>query len=227
MRLIMIAVATALTFCSTCIAQDRALAPQNKSADATVFGMRMGEKYEVRECAREGKGKFLHYQVMVQTPCFQRMGELTDAPKLSEASVLSDMLWMIYPIGKAPTIVSGFQILVTIIGGNLERVGFTTHGYATQDATLELLKEKYGEPTTLTHIQKQNQMGASYLSINANWHFDNLDVTFDGMTSHVESGNVDIFTPKGLQDRGEKIKKFESAKPRLQIWSVLISETHR
>jgi hypothetical protein len=139
---------------------------QTKVPDMTVLGFHLGEKFAIAECARMKKFDF--YADNDPAPCFQRWFEKTRRYN----PIVNEMVSIVFsPFSQRPPIMSTSKIAARVIDGNLESINFETMSLQTQDRMLDALKEKYGDPTTLTELKKQNAFGASYDSILAVWEW--------------------------------------------------------
>jgi hypothetical protein len=182
---------------------------QVKQTDNTVFGNHLGEKFSVPECARLKLGKSYVYKESDTVPCFERVLIRGELPREINP-VLNDTVMILFPLNQSPKIISGRKITALVIDSNLEGVGFSTLGLQTQDQTLEALRDKYGDPTSITELKKQNAFGASFDSHFAVWTFTNITVVFHGTTDRVDSGLVTADTKKGADFRSEASKKSQS-----------------
>jgi hypothetical protein len=178
---------------------------QTQSADDSVFGMHLGEKFSIPECVHLKKSNL--YAENDSAPCYERIG-LTWGKKAQHDSLLTnDTVTIRFPFSQRPPIISGLKISAQIVDGNLESIGFNTMGLQTQDQTLSALKEKYGDPTSLTELKKQNNFGATFDSHFSVWKFEKFTVVFQGTTDRVDSGLVNIDTKKGADYRSALLKK--------------------
>lgn len=81
------------------------------------------------------------------------------------------------------------------IGGLIEKVFFTfDHAYYREMA--ELLKSKYGPPTTEKIVTLQNRMGASFDSLQLIWVGRNLTLEYHSRATKIDEGAVIITTKK-------------------------------
>jgi hypothetical protein len=170
---------------------------QTKSADATVFGLHLGAKFSLPECARSttGDAGVLNYDYRSEPsfPCFQLTNILMFAP--SNTPLLNDQNVKIhFPTSMLATM--SLDLHAQIVDGNLEGVQIHTHGLESQDEVLASLKAKYGEPSEFQEKQEQNAMGAVFNCHAAAWSFDNLTVVFFGALGHTDAGLVNIETTK-------------------------------
>ena len=178
---------------------------QTKSADDTVFGMRLGEKFSIPECVRLKKSNL--YAENDPAPCYERIGLTWGKKTQHDSPVTNDTVTILFPFIQRPPIISGLKITAQIVDGNLESIGFNTMGLQTQDQTLSALKEKYGDPTSLAELKKQNNFGATFDSHFSVWKFEKFTVVFQGTTDRVDSGLVNIDTRKGAEYRSALLKK--------------------
>ena len=179
--------------------------PQTKNADDSVFGMRLGEKFSIPECAHLKKSNL--YAENDPAPCYERIGSTWDKKARHDSPVTNDTVTILFPFSQRPPIISGLKISAQIVDGHLESIGFNTMGLQTQDQTLSTLKEKYGDPTSLTELKKQNNFGATFDSHFSVWKFEKFTVVFQGTTDRFDSGLVNIDTKKGADYRSALLKK--------------------
>ena len=83
------------------------------------------------------------------------------------------------------------RVHVTVVNGLVEGIELKTYGQAYQQALLDALSEKYGEPTYAPKKLVQNLMGATFENQEATWTFSDMRVIFLGMTK-VGEGLISI-----------------------------------
>lgn len=110
--------------------------------------------------------------------------------------VVTDRIRIEFSIKELPQQAFG-EMLALVVDGNLEAVIIQTGGLDSQDYWLEQLTTKYGKPTTYEEVNKQNRFGAVFASHKARWLFSNPAITFEGVTTSTELGNIFILTSKG------------------------------
>ena len=81
------------------------------------------------------------------------------------------------------------------VNGVLIGLHFLTPGVSAQETALEQLKQKYGEPTSLSTRTVQNAFGAKFEAISAVWELKGLRVSFEGVTGKIETGEVLVDLP--------------------------------
>jgi hypothetical protein len=85
-----------------------------------------------------------------------------------------------------------------VVDGDLEQVIVNTAGLRWQDYWMVQLREKYGEPSSLRDVDKENGFGAVFASHVAIWQFANLRVEFQGTGDSTDTGTTVVATTKGL-----------------------------
>lgn len=189
-------------------------ASAQKQADANVFGlMKIGEPFTLAECPSASYGG---YKITVEKPCWKRIGASSDfrdkkkkkkdAPTTAP-SPMNDTVFVTFPFDEQPALSSRSEIVVLIVDGALEGLGFNTSGIGNQEYVLAKLKEKYGEPSVYKPLTLQNRLGATFDALEAVWTFDNLIVRFSSAENSLDSGLVNIDSPKGKKHREDKINE--------------------
>ena len=176
-----------------------------QTSPGTVFGLSLGEAFQIPECPKETLGRIVIYAYARQPAmCFQRgPDKITQAAPLVDDTVTVQM-----PISSEPSMVAGFSFIAHVLDGKLEGIGFNTFGYASQDRALASLTEKYGPPDAVTPKTMRNGFGKTFEAFNAIWvRLPGIAVTFDSVTSAVNSGLVTVDTSKGLDARSKAIEK--------------------
>lgn len=195
-------------FCFAANAQNR--------ADASVFGlMKIGEKFTLPECPQASYGG---YKITVEAACWKNIRTSYDysaqkkKKKKDDAATpapmgMTDTVFVAFPFSEQPTLSKNSDIVVLVIDGVLEGVGFNTSGVSNQEFVVKKLKEKYGEPTVYNPIKVQNRLGATFEAVEALWKFDNLTVEFKSAEGSLDSGLVNIDSPKGKKHREDKLNE--------------------
>jgi hypothetical protein len=185
---------------------------QSKQADATVFGLHLGEKFTVPECARSKAGDGYDYGTEPAAPCFRQNIYLPLPPP--NTPVLNDQHLKIY---FPPTMLSDLTLDfdAEVVDGNLEGAFINTDGLDSQDKILATLVAKYGVPSTLVEERGQNAMGAIFNSHMATWQFGNLTVVFCGTANRTDEGLVSIETEKETALRKAWREAAHTAEPKL------------
>jgi hypothetical protein len=89
------------------------------------------------------------------------------------------------------------SIYAKIRDGLLDSLELNTLGIKSQDYTLSLLKEKFGEPSYFEEIPYQNSFGAKFIAYYADWDSQNVHVHFDAAHSgKLNEGWVRMDTPR-------------------------------
>lgn len=167
------------------------------NAAETAFGIPLGAPFTISECKKDKFG----YSGVTDQLCFERLTNKKDS-----AAIVNGTVRLRFPLKESPEIVKGGVIIAQIIDGNIEGTGFNTWGIRNQDEVLNALKAKYGEPSVLEPSTVQTAAGASFQMIKAVWNTDAIDVTFQGTTSSIDSGLVNIDTKTGNEWRSSALK---------------------
>lgn len=181
------------------------------AAAADVFGMQLQAPFTVPECAFEKLGKSLVYKLTQARTCYQRSRGIDPSRDIGKPLTTDtvEIKWQEYP----RIVSAGGYAFATVIDGNLEGLSFNTLGIISQDRDLQLLVEKFGQPTKLARPQLQNAYGAQYLGILASWDLDE-SISFESAVS-VNSGTVIIDTPKGEAFRKATLARYAPKGPAL------------
>ncbi len=184
----------------------------------TVFGLRLGEPLtsSVAECSTHEE-KFLGvvyhlYDENDKQTCFRRRyPEPVHYVPLSVGfgtPMTDEQVAVKFPIGKRPMVMSGFELDVRIVGGNLEAVAFETgHGMNRSSDVVKALAEKYGSPTSDRTGEWRDIRGVVYPTRELSWSLPGLSVSFRNVFTKVETGTVFIQTNKWTQWNAEQLQK--------------------
>jgi hypothetical protein len=160
----------------------------------SVFGFTIGKPVSLPECSRQVIGKSVFYYGFTNFTCFG-----SSNPKIEPSSISSDIYSIYFPVQDKPNLVSGTSIVMVILDGVLEGISFNTAGISTQDVTLTALKGKFGVPTEIKPLKVQNKLGASFDTFFASWALPGLIVQFSPTTGVLDSGLVEVQTPKAKE----------------------------
>ena len=170
---------------------------QGRSPDMTVFGLRLGEKFALPECAH--LKKMTGYAENDFAPCYERFYDF-GGPSQETIAPTNEAIQILFPSGKAPSIMAGRKAIAQIVSGNLESISFNVMGleFRDRDQVLSALTSKYGEPTTIQKEARQSSFNASVNALTIVWSFADLTVSLeDVVTDKIDSGLVNIDTVKG------------------------------
>jgi hypothetical protein len=109
----------------------------------------------------------------------------------------NDVVEIRFPAGQAPSLTH--HVAGTIVEWRLEGITFSTGGHQAAGWVLDELKQKYGEPASLTPRQVGNLYGATFEAFTARWITERLTVTFESVTTRINHGSVRIYTKKGAE----------------------------
>lgn len=168
----------------------------------SVFGLPLGEPFDVPVCKTDNYGSYLGPK---QGYCFKPTSSEEIAQPLVPIRSFSGTQGLVYASGERPSVIFpgvGVDAFVDLIDGRLEGVRFKTQGIQSQQQDLETLISKYGKPTSSKTTKLQNGYGATFDNISASWRLKNLTVQFQGVTHWVNHtlnyGNVSIQTDKSV-----------------------------
>ncbi len=180
------------------------------ATDMTVFGLKLGEKFDLAECDKYPKIEV--YQINKKGVCFQRSEvkyPIRDK-KPSTSPIVNDLVWISFPTNEYPDVAN--DIRAVVIDGNLESIIFFTDGVKNGEFVLESLTRKYGKPTNLISSKVQNGLGATFDAYVAEWTFDNLFVVFKSVTDTIKYGRAEINTKKHKEIEEKKLKDLNKNK---------------
>lgn len=164
------------------------------SQDKSVFGIELGGRFAVPQCgAKDGV-------VYSTRTCYN------GAP--TRAAWGADQYDVGLPNAEAPPYVRG-DLAVFVIDGVVESVRVNTWGIQAQGGALKGLTAKYGKPAKAWE-QKRNTLRSRFNAQFAEWAFPDFSVKFDGMTSSIDWGQIDIATHryrKRLDDHNRRQAK--------------------
>jgi len=190
-------------FTSQAFAQATQQAPTGTTnPDMSVFGITLGQRFDIPECTKRKIGGSFMYSVP-KTVCFERLS----GREGQTGEITNDTVLVKFPFSEAPQISTTGNLMIGVIDGKLESVGFNTAGVRFQEYALAKLIEKYGKPHTLIPHKLKTRIGATFDTFVASWSFPNLFVTFDSVSFKLDSGLVNIDTKKGKEDRERALKE--------------------
>lgn len=172
--------------------------PQSKNADTRVLGIPVGEKFVVPQCEYIiSKHSTIYKDFSPKVTCYTR--GVVPNPKTISTPLLNNVVVINFSRDQLPVISKSFNMSAIVLNEILEGVWFDTNGLAAQREVFELLKSKYGSPSQMNEVEVKNLMGATFSSVHALWDFDNINVTFEGVTTDFKTGRVSVFTKKGME----------------------------
>jgi len=157
------------------------------AADHTVFGFALGEPLNLPECERTSMG----YSFVTTVTCFR-------PPSFYDSKDEFRTFTILFPSNESPSIVSGGGVLGLVIDRRLEGIGFSAEGVSNQE---------YGEPRVFAPKIVKNRLGASFEAFDAIWETQDLHITFESISSAIDSGVVRIDTRKGKEARDRALKE--------------------
>jgi hypothetical protein len=186
-----------------------------KNADTTVFGLKLGEKFNLPECnyilsnnisvvSPTGSG----FYADLKNTCFKRLSNLDEMRSAKRAGKIlptptNAEVVISFAAGERPVVLDSpkvsyesSELFAEIVDGYLEEISFATYGIANEATVLDALKTKYGDPTTFASEKLQNRYGAMFDSFAAEWRFPNLVATFSNILKTTDNGIVKIQTIK-------------------------------
>jgi hypothetical protein len=112
----------------------------------------------------------------------------------------------IYQIENLPWIGVTMSTTAFLLDGNVEALYITTDDKGAEHL-LELMKEKYGDPTTFTQRTVTNNAGAKFPSFTARWMIKDCTMTLIRRYQKINDGNLFIMTEKYEREQKDKINK--------------------
>lgn len=97
-----------------------------------------------------------------------------------------------------------WDVLVETVGGTVEYVSFTFR-YLDHMDMAELLKARYGAPTSVRDNTVQNRMGATFNQQVLEWSGPNVELVYESRSGRVDEGAVTLTTRRWLES-----KKFDA-----------------
>lgn len=181
------------TFAMLAIFAAVAHAQRDTPRPASVFGLPLGQNFEVPECSIESIGSHKFYASSPTTICFEHRGYV-EHPETFGSPANSEIVDLEFPIADSPNFAGSFSAL--IVSGALEAVFIATPGHDYQRKNLQLLKAKYGNPATLNVTRESNSFNAKFENIHATWNRGSFVVRFEGMVGSTDFGSISFSTPK-------------------------------
>lgn len=181
---------------------------------STIFGMELQKPFTVHECPYAHITKKAgYYNQPTSDVCYELIGD-DNAGK--NQTIVTNTVKLVWPSASKPTLVGNpFFAVGTVIDGNLEGVSFNTMGIQAQERDLQLLVDKFGEPTAQDQPTVQNGYGAKLQSVRAQWDVGDVVVSYDSAGSAGNSGLVHIDTLKSAASRKAALAKYEQKGPAL------------
>ena len=179
----------------------------------TVFGIQLMAPINIPECQisptvlkhpdiYKRNSFFDRYSYSSTTICYERIGSRggSNEPLSNEAVNVQ------FPFKQEPQ--WDTAVSVELINGRVEGVSFSTHGVATQQLVLSSLEQKFGKPTSLTTVSKQNGFGAKFDVISASWSLSSkITVTFEGAATRIDAGTVSVSSPAARAQEEQRTKQ--------------------
>lgn len=155
--------------------------------NVSVFGFTLGQPIELQDCPFKTVGGQKYYPPIAAKTCIEEAQPLNGYGQTVRRIAFAP--------AERPAIVKNFVAFPLELDGVLIGIHFLTPGAASQAEALDQLRQKFGEPTTLTKRMVQNAMGASFEAVSAGWVGPAVKVTFNGITNKLETGEVYIDLP--------------------------------
>ena len=176
------------------------------SQPLSIFGFEFGKPISLPECPYKLYGGSKSYEIFPPTTCIQDAHALNGYGQPVRRITFSKQ--------ESPLIVKNWTAFPLEANGVLIGLHFLTPGLSAQEIALSQLKQKYGEPTRSGFHQVQNAMGATYESQSATWETNALRISFEGMTTRIETGEIIIDTPEAtvLRSQWEKALRADERK---------------
>jgi hypothetical protein len=147
-------------------------------SDQTVFGIELGTRFSVPACG-PGDGAFSSRR------CF-------NSALVNHKAWGANEYYVTLPRAGIPPYVRG-ELRVSTVNGIVESVQIATWGFEAQKGALDSLTKKYGEPTRAGK-KKQNKLRLRFPPLFAEWDLADFSVKFDGVTSTIDWGRIEVTT---------------------------------
>lgn len=161
------------------------------SAAADLYGLRIGERLELAECARlpmPAVPNFTPPYATIKSPCLK-----------SGADGKSGLI--AFPVSQPPQHAAGGHLGFRLDqAGRLVVLSLTTGGVPAQAAVLRDLLARFGEPQRRAEESLTTAGGAVVTSTRAFWAREDLRIEFIGATNRVDVGELVVGTPAGVDD---------------------------
>jgi hypothetical protein len=158
-----------------------------------VFGFVLGQPLNLDECTYRVIGGSKSYIYPAPKTCTEQAHAIQGYGQPSRRILFSKE--------ECPIFVNNCQMIALEIDGRLAGIEFFTQGSIAQETTMNALVRKYGPPTSSSRFPVQNPGGASFESIEAQWKFETLSVSFSGTYQRIDTGNVTIDLPSATELR--------------------------
>jgi hypothetical protein len=179
----------------------------------SIFGLQLGRPFAMQECGWQKISKALNfYNASTATVCYRRTSDSEAGKGIDPAA---DTVFVRWPQGREPELVSGYSLVAGVIDGNLESVGFNTLGVRSQDRDMKALTDKFGAPATILTPTIQNGFGAAAQIVTAEWHIGNVSVYFNSAENGLSNGFIRVETEKSIASRNALMEKLHAAKQKL------------
>jgi hypothetical protein len=185
------------------------------AADLSIFGLQISRPFTLPECSFKKISKSLNFyneNDQIQGACYRQFSDSDCGKGINPSEATVYIRW---PRGHEPELVSGYDLRVSVINGNLERVVFSTLGAISQQRDMDALAEKFGQPKTTAKPIVQNVYGATSQAISAEWRIDDVVVLFDSTQNALGKGSVSIETDKSISARNAYIESLHASRQKL------------
>lgn len=157
----------------------------------SIYGFEFGRPIALPEC--EPDATLSRISGKKTYPVFSKFDCQKEAAQGGDPAPTVEINWGTnnWPLG-----VKWGRALATLVDGNLAGFHFSTTGANSQEFVMSELTKKFGQPTSVTRQPVQNLAGASFNAINAVWSGGPVTVTFYGIMSKLDQGEVYIDIPE-------------------------------
>lgn len=157
----------------------------------TVTGFTLGERFTVKECDKNS------FSLGPDRPtCFIAQNRYHHPPELGRHD------WKVVTVhlspGASPSIFKSGSLQAYVKDEVLVAVAFQTDGWQSQQRTLKSLVQKYGAPSKQWTEKMQSGTGGRFGAIVASWKLKGLLIDFHGITTDMETGDVIVGVPAGV-----------------------------
>lgn len=193
-----------LLFCISLILSQTVL-----SAEITIFGVTIRgnlpllpiceNDYDVKEtCFKGGEDWKKQQEASVEGKEFTRQPNVLNMK--SNGNDFGHNYEILLPSSEVPSYLKHERLIgdftISLFDGKVEGINIPTDGYSSQKNAFDALRKKFGKPQYFNKINMQNGYGVHYFGYNAKWVIGDVIVTFAGVTSSTEFGEIKITTRK-------------------------------
>ncbi len=179
--------------------------------DMTVFGLVLGEALSIPECQKRGTGPTTYYPHFDKNTCYERKFP----NNYNYSRLQNEFIDVYFESQKTPWFLKYGYLDAQIVDGKLERVSIYTNGLETGRDFLNILKEKYGTPTSYEQFTVQNKLGTTFDSFYSEWDLEGIYLHFDPAFGSLDHGAALIETRENHKRRMKLIEEQKNKEMKL------------